>query len=124
MAPHIITHGVGAVCRCKAKAGSRRSPRGLHTLTQLPLLLKLDLDSSLKTTWSHSVADQYLHSKRRRWWLGTIGSVRNGRRDTRCPSARRLALVREDTGARSEGAACVWTVANEAVGSTRACRMM
>ncbi|GFX12007.1 uncharacterized protein TNCV_2997911 [Trichonephila clavipes] len=33
MAPHSITPPVGAACRCKAKAGLRRSPRGLHTNT-------------------------------------------------------------------------------------------
>ncbi|GFX20255.1 uncharacterized protein TNCV_1438141 [Trichonephila clavipes] len=51
-------------------------------------------------------------------------STRNGRRDTRCLSAKRLVRVRENTGTRSEGSAFVWTVANEAVGSTRECRMM
>ncbi|GFS85793.1 hypothetical protein TNCV_2973361 [Trichonephila clavipes] len=56
--------------------------------------------------------------------VGVSGNTRNGHRDTRCPSARSLAMVREDTGARSESAAYVWTAANEAVGSTRACRMM
>ena len=54
--------------------------------------------------------------------MPVIGSTRNGRRDTRCLSARRLAMVREDTGARSEGAACVWIADNEAVGSKCACR--
>ncbi|GFW89056.1 transposable element Tcb1 transposase [Trichonephila clavipes] len=44
-----------------------------------------------------------------------IDSTRNGRRDTRCPSARHLAMVREDTGARSEGTTGVWTATNEAV---------
>ncbi|GFV41586.1 e3 ubiquitin-protein ligase RNF13 [Trichonephila clavipes] len=48
MAPHTITPAVGAVCRCKAKAGLRRSPRGLRTRTRLSSLLRLNLDSSLK----------------------------------------------------------------------------
>ncbi|GFX94875.1 integrase catalytic domain-containing protein [Trichonephila clavipes] len=30
-------------------------------------------------------------------------------------------MVRENTGARSEGATCVWTAANEAAGFTRVC---
>ncbi|GFT56074.1 hypothetical protein TNCV_76191 [Trichonephila clavipes] len=30
MAPHTITPAVGVVCRCKAKAGLRRSALGLH----------------------------------------------------------------------------------------------
>ncbi|GFU58493.1 hypothetical protein TNCV_697541 [Trichonephila clavipes] len=34
---------------------------------------------------------------------------RNGNRNTRCPSARCLAMVQENTGGHSEGAACVWT---------------
>ncbi|GFY12854.1 hypothetical protein TNCV_3074141 [Trichonephila clavipes] len=32
MTPHTITPAVEAVFRCKAKAGLRRSPRGLRTL--------------------------------------------------------------------------------------------
>ncbi|GFW04045.1 uncharacterized protein TNCV_2051611 [Trichonephila clavipes] len=37
------------------------------------------------------------HSKRRRQWVGFKGSSRNGHRDPKCPSARRLNMVREDT---------------------------
>ncbi|GFS69130.1 e3 ubiquitin-protein ligase RNF13 [Trichonephila clavipes] len=48
MEPHTITPAVGAVCRCKAKAGLRRSPRGLYTRTRLSSLLRLNLDLSLK----------------------------------------------------------------------------
>ncbi|GFT76056.1 uncharacterized protein TNCV_1255451 [Trichonephila clavipes] len=70
MAPHTITPAVGVVCRCKAKAGLRRLPRGLHTRTRLSSLLRLNLDSSLKTTLFHSTAVQFPrarhHSKRRR----------------------------------------------------------
>ncbi|GFV25922.1 uncharacterized protein TNCV_2920331 [Trichonephila clavipes] len=58
--------------------------------------------------------------KRRRRWVGVKGSTRNGRRDPKCPSARRLRMVREDTGAPSEGATGAWMAANEAVGCTRA----
>ncbi|GFX93607.1 uncharacterized protein TNCV_1587841 [Trichonephila clavipes] len=56
MTPHTITQAVGAVCRCKANTGLRCSPRGLHTQTQLSSLLRLNLDSSLKTIWFHSAA--------------------------------------------------------------------
>ncbi|GFS81086.1 e3 ubiquitin-protein ligase RNF13 [Trichonephila clavipes] len=59
MAPHTITPAVGAVCRCKAKAGLRSSPRGLHTRTRLSSLLRLNVDSTLKTTWFHSAAVQF-----------------------------------------------------------------
>ncbi|GFT66503.1 hypothetical protein TNCV_2966941 [Trichonephila clavipes] len=48
MAPYTIIPAVGSVCRCKAKAGSRRSPRGLHTRTRLSPLLRLNLDSVAK----------------------------------------------------------------------------
>ncbi|GFT95291.1 hypothetical protein TNCV_3325941 [Trichonephila clavipes] len=34
--------------------------------------------------------------------MGVKGSTRNGRRDPKCPSARRLRMVREDTGDPSE----------------------
>ncbi|GFW53463.1 e3 ubiquitin-protein ligase RNF13 [Trichonephila clavipes] len=59
MAPHTITTSVGALCRCKAKVELRRSTRGLHTRTRLSSLLRLNLDSSLKTTWFHSAAVQF-----------------------------------------------------------------
>ncbi|GFT93383.1 uncharacterized protein TNCV_337481 [Trichonephila clavipes] len=102
MVPHTITPAVGAVCRCKAKTGLRRSPRGLHTRTRLSSLLRLNLDSSLKTTWFHSAAVQFPrawhHSKRKRRWVGVKGSLRNGRHNLKCPSARCLRMVREDTG--------------------------
>ncbi|GFW79120.1 uncharacterized protein TNCV_3631511 [Trichonephila clavipes] len=124
-APHTITIAVGAVCRCNAKTGLRHSPRGLQTRTRLSSLLRLNLDSSLKTTWLHSTAVQFPrarhHSKRRRQWVGVKGSTRNGHHDdAKCPSARRLRMVREDTGAPSEGVTCAGMVADEAVGCTRA----
>ncbi|GFV33110.1 uncharacterized protein TNCV_509491 [Trichonephila clavipes] len=121
MAPHTITPDVGVVCRYKAKAGLRRSPRVLHIRTRLSSLLRLNLDSSLKTTWFHSAAVQFPrarhHSKRRRQWVSVKGSTRNGHRDP-YPSARSLRMVREDTGAPSEGAICAWMAADEAVGCT------
>ncbi|GFY23732.1 uncharacterized protein TNCV_1630141 [Trichonephila clavipes] len=122
MAPHTITPAVGAVCRCKAKAGLRRSPLGLHTGTPLSSLLRLNLDSSLKTTWFHFAAVQIPrarhHSKRRRQWVGVKGCTRNGLHDHKCPSALRLRMVREVTGDPSEGATCDWMAADEAVGCT------
>ncbi|GFX31076.1 uncharacterized protein TNCV_2025791 [Trichonephila clavipes] len=42
------------------------------------------------------------HSKRRRRWVGIKGSTPNERCHPRIPSARRLRMVREDTGAPSE----------------------
>ncbi|GFT70186.1 uncharacterized protein TNCV_3456471 [Trichonephila clavipes] len=124
MAPHTIMPTSGAVRRCKAKAGLRRSPRGLHTRTRLSSLLRLDLDSSLKKTWFHSTAVRFScarhHSKRRRRWVGIKSSTRNGRRDPKSPSARRLRMVREDTRAPSKGATYDWMAADEAVGYTRA----
>ncbi|GFW09928.1 uncharacterized protein TNCV_4252571 [Trichonephila clavipes] len=53
------------------------------------------------------------HSKRRRRWVGAKGSTRNGSRDPKCPSARRLRMVREDTGAPNEGATCAWMADDE-----------
>ncbi|GFW24830.1 uncharacterized protein TNCV_1960951 [Trichonephila clavipes] len=53
---HTITSAVRAVCCCKSKAGLRRSPWGLHTRTRSSSLLRLNMDSSLKTTWFHSTA--------------------------------------------------------------------
>ncbi|GFU76319.1 uncharacterized protein TNCV_285191 [Trichonephila clavipes] len=83
MAPHTITTAVRVVCRCKAKAGLRRSPRGLHTRTRLSSPLRLNLDSSLKKTWFHSAAVQFPrawhHSKRRHRWVDVKSSTRNRR---------------------------------------------
>ncbi|GFV94808.1 e3 ubiquitin-protein ligase RNF13 [Trichonephila clavipes] len=59
MTPHAITLAVGAVCHCKANAGLRRSPRGLYTRTRLSSPLRLNLDSSPKTTWFHSAVVQF-----------------------------------------------------------------
>ncbi|GFT38938.1 uncharacterized protein TNCV_388041 [Trichonephila clavipes] len=87
--PNTIAPDVGAVCRCKAMAGLRRSRRGLHTQTRLSSLLRLNLVSSLKTTWFHSAAVQFPlarhHSKQRSRCLCVKGSTRNGRRDPKCP---------------------------------------
>ncbi|GFW06016.1 uncharacterized protein TNCV_4478101 [Trichonephila clavipes] len=124
MTPCTITPAVGAACYRKAKSGLRRSPRGLHTRTRLSSLLRLNLNLSLKTTWFHSAAVQFPrarhHSKRRRRSVDIKGSSRKARRDPKCPSARRLRMVREDTGAPSQGATCAWMAAVEAVGCTRA----
>ncbi|GFY15652.1 uncharacterized protein TNCV_1283001 [Trichonephila clavipes] len=77
----------------------RRLPRSLHTRARLSSLLRLNLDSSLKTTWIHSAAVQFPrarhHSKRRRRWVDVKGSTPNGHRDPKCPSARSLRMVRE-----------------------------
>ncbi|GFW01003.1 uncharacterized protein TNCV_1762411 [Trichonephila clavipes] len=56
------------------------------------------------------------HSKRMRRWVGIKGSIRNWRRDLKCPSARRLRMVREDAGAPNKGATCAWIAGDEAVG--------
>ncbi|GFV80059.1 uncharacterized protein TNCV_4654761 [Trichonephila clavipes] len=45
---------------------------------------------------------------------------RNGHRYPKCPSARRLRMVREDTGAPNEGAPWAWMAADDAIGCTRA----
>ncbi|GFW70963.1 uncharacterized protein TNCV_190541 [Trichonephila clavipes] len=126
ISPHTITPAVGAVCRCKAKEGLRRSPRGLHTRTRLSSLLRLNLDSraSLKITWFHSTAVHFprawQHSKWRHRWVGVKGSTRNGCQDPKCHSTTRLRIVREDTGAPNESTTCAWLVADEAFGCTRA----
>ncbi|GFW61148.1 uncharacterized protein TNCV_4873581 [Trichonephila clavipes] len=123
MAPHTITPAMEVVCHCKAKAGLRRSPQGLHTRSRVPSLLRLNLDSSLKTTWFQSAAVQFPsarhHSKWKRQWVGVKGSIRNGCRDPKSPSSRHHRMVREDTGTPNKGATCGWMAADEAVGFTR-----
>ncbi|GFW68185.1 uncharacterized protein TNCV_1880671 [Trichonephila clavipes] len=124
MTPLTITPAVGAVCRCKAKAGLRHSPQGLLTRTQLSSLLRLNLDSPLKTTWFHSTAVQFPrarhYSKRRRRWGGVKGSTCNGRHYPKCPSFRCLRMIRKDIWAPSKGPTCAWMAADVSVGSTRA----
>ncbi|GFT68548.1 uncharacterized protein TNCV_248631 [Trichonephila clavipes] len=46
MAPHTITPAVGAVCRCKAKAGLRHSPQCLHTRT---IFITAEIESTFVT---------------------------------------------------------------------------
>ncbi|GFV09780.1 uncharacterized protein TNCV_2598351 [Trichonephila clavipes] len=124
MTPHTITPAVGVMCRCKAEVGLRRSTRGLHTRTRLSSMLRLNLDSSLTTTWFHSTAVQFPraphHSKRMHRWVGVKGSSRNGRHFPTYPSTRHFRMVREDTGSPSEDTICAWMAADEAVGCTRA----
>ncbi|GFU22023.1 uncharacterized protein TNCV_405801 [Trichonephila clavipes] len=60
------------------------------------------------------------HSKRWCRWVRVKGSTRNGHHDPKCPLARRLRMVREDTWAPSEGTTCAWMATDEAVGRMRA----
>ncbi|GFU58109.1 uncharacterized protein TNCV_3834921 [Trichonephila clavipes] len=112
MAPHTLTSVGGMVCHCKEKSGFRHSPLDFHTRTRLSSLLRLNLDSSLKTAWFHSTVVQFPrawhYSKPRRRWVGVKGSTRNRHRVLKCPSARRLRMVREDTGTPNEGATCAF----------------
>ncbi|GFW79098.1 uncharacterized protein TNCV_3631291 [Trichonephila clavipes] len=124
MATHTIALVVRVVCRCKAKAGLRRLPRGLHKRTQLSSVLRLNMDSSLKTTWFHSAAVHFPrawhYSKCRHQMVGFKASTRNGRYDPKCPSARPLSYGSRRHRTPSEGATIVWIAADEAVVCTRA----
>ncbi|GFU70468.1 uncharacterized protein TNCV_2001101 [Trichonephila clavipes] len=102
MAPYTITQTVGAVCRCKTKAGLRRSPRGHHTRTRLSSLLRLHLGSTLKMTWFQSPAVQFpragYHSKWRHRWVGVKGSTRNRSRDPKLLQPGALYGLRRHSG--------------------------
>ncbi|GFX33146.1 uncharacterized protein TNCV_5043131 [Trichonephila clavipes] len=50
---------------------------------------------------------------------GRQASTRKGCRDSKCPSAKCLHMVREDTRTPNEGPTCAWMAADEAVGCTR-----
>ncbi|GFS67306.1 uncharacterized protein TNCV_2902841 [Trichonephila clavipes] len=52
--------------------------------------------------------------------MSVKGSSRNGCRDLKGASARCLRMIREHTGALSQGATCAWIMAVEVVGCTRA----
>ncbi|PRD35648.1 UNVERIFIED_CONTAM: hypothetical protein NCL1_10902 [Trichonephila clavipes] len=64
------------------------------------------------TTCFHSTEVQFplawYHYKRRRRWVGVRGITRNGCRYPKCPSAKCLRMVRDDTGAPNEDATCTW----------------
>ncbi|GFX90462.1 uncharacterized protein TNCV_2073401 [Trichonephila clavipes] len=102
----------------------RHPYRGSPYTNTIVFTAVVELDSSLKTIWFHSNAVQFPrvrhHYKQRHRWVGVKGSTRNGHRDPKCPSSRRLRMVREDTGVPSGGATCAWIAADEAVGCTRA----
>ncbi|GFW43173.1 hypothetical protein TNCV_1349371 [Trichonephila clavipes] len=53
------------------------------------------------------------HSKPRHRWVGVKGRTHNGRRDPKCPTARRFRLVREDTDVSNERC-CACMEADEA----------
>ncbi|GFS95876.1 uncharacterized protein TNCV_2259431 [Trichonephila clavipes] len=76
----------------------------------------------LKSTWFHYAAVEFPRtrhrSKRRRRWVGVNGSTSNGRHDPKCPSAKRLRMVLEDTGAPNDCLTRSWLAADEAVGFT------
>ncbi|GFS60569.1 uncharacterized protein TNCV_5073501 [Trichonephila clavipes] len=116
MLPHTITPAMGAVCRCKAKAGLKCSP---HTNT---IVITAEIESGFfaKDDLFHSAAVQFPrawhHSKRRRRLVDVKNSRSNGRRDPKCLSARCFHMVREDTGVPNEGATYAWMAADEAVG--------
>ncbi|GFV13336.1 uncharacterized protein TNCV_4002761 [Trichonephila clavipes] len=120
MASRTIALAVGVVYRSISKAGLRRSPRCLHTLSRLSSLPRLNLDSSLKMTWFHSTAVQFPrawhHSKWSRRWVVIKGSTHNWSRDPKCPSARYHRMIREDTEAPSKGTTFAWMATDQAFG--------
>ncbi|GFU27942.1 uncharacterized protein TNCV_3153071 [Trichonephila clavipes] len=124
MAPHTITPAVGAVCRCKTKAGLRRfTTESPHTNT---IVITAEIESGFVTKddlvpFRCSPFSSFMAPLQTEASMGGCQeSTRNGRRDPRCPSARRLRMVRENTGAPSEGATCAWMAVDEEVGCTRA----
>ncbi|GFV14963.1 hypothetical protein TNCV_4012111 [Trichonephila clavipes] len=64
------------------------------------MAMKID-DRNVSVTFTSDVQFPRVwhHSKRRCRWMGVKGSTRNESRDPKCPSARRLRRVREDTEA-------------------------
>ncbi|GFV27862.1 hypothetical protein TNCV_2347821 [Trichonephila clavipes] len=113
MATHTITPAVVVVCRCKAKAILTHLPQGHHTtVITAQNESRFVAEDDLIPIHCNSTSSCMTHSK-----VGVISSTRNGYRNNRCPLARSLAMVRENTGSRSEGVSCVWTA-----DSTNACR--
>ena len=96
MAPHTITPAVGAVSNIESFITSLP-----HAYT-IATMLKLNQNSSLKTNCFHSIAVQSRrlrsHSKRRRQWVGFIGSTLNENCNSNSPSFRYFMMVLIDTG--------------------------
>ncbi|GFW40704.1 hypothetical protein TNCV_4527931 [Trichonephila clavipes] len=71
--------------RCAAVKQLRRSPRSLLIRTRLSSMLRLNMDSSLKTSCFHSAVVEFTpaqhHSKRRSRCVGIKDNTRNGRSD-------------------------------------------
>ncbi|GFU92035.1 uncharacterized protein TNCV_1665201 [Trichonephila clavipes] len=113
---------------CKAKTGLSRSSRGSpHTNTivitteiRSGFIAKDVLVSFHRSPLSSCAAPLQTEASMGR----RHGQARNGRCDPKCPSARRLRMVREDTGAPNEGATCTWMAADKGVGCMRAFRTM
>ncbi|GFW12708.1 uncharacterized protein TNCV_3884181 [Trichonephila clavipes] len=76
-----------------------------------------------KTTWFHSsavlISSNAAPLQKEESMGGVKGSTHNGHSDPKCPSARRIRMVRIDPGAPSEGATCAWMEADKAVGCMR-----
>ncbi|GFW39967.1 hypothetical protein TNCV_5116501 [Trichonephila clavipes] len=102
MTSHTITPAVGAVCRCKAK--ERGVYHGFpHTIIitaeiESGCVVKDDLVPFRCSLVSSCAAPFQTEASRGEAFKG---STHNGRCDSKCPSARRLRVVREDTWASS-----------------------
>ncbi|GFV64873.1 hypothetical protein TNCV_3847381 [Trichonephila clavipes] len=116
VAPHTITPAVRTVCCCKAKGRIEAFPMGsLHTnAIESGFVAKGDLVPfccSLVSSCATPLQTKTLMG-------GARGNTCNGCRDPKCPSARCLHMVREDTEAPNEVATCDWMAVDEAVDCT------
>ncbi|GFV40627.1 hypothetical protein TNCV_2117031 [Trichonephila clavipes] len=105
MTPHTITPAVGVEGRCKPKAAVKwRAAVIIEAFTTRPpqtntIIIIAPTESTfvalddLVPFHCSSIPSCITPLQRRRQWIGVIGSTRNGRRDTRCRSARHLAMV-------------------------------
>lgn len=99
-----ITADAGAVCCCKRKGRIKMfttGPLQTYTVIITTHIVSWFVAEDVPFLF-HSVAVRsrraWHYFKRKRRWAGVIGSARNGRRDTKCPSPRLLATLRPDQG--------------------------
>ncbi|GFW50774.1 uncharacterized protein TNCV_3590561 [Trichonephila clavipes] len=101
MAPHTITTAVRWVCHCKTKKGLGCSPLGLHRRTRLSSMLRLNLDSRVViddlVPFRCNPISSGVAPLQACQWVGVKRSTRNGHRDPKCPSARHIRMVLDES---------------------------
>ncbi|GFS76089.1 uncharacterized protein TNCV_4666851 [Trichonephila clavipes] len=114
--PHIGFNG-NEIADSLAKSATVNALRGDACLTfaELFFIKRMELNALWRVLPAHSCPVSSCSAP-----LQTEALMGGRQGQHKCPSARRLRMVQEDTGTPREGATCAWMAADEAVGCTRA----